>query len=803
MRVRPRRTSAAAATTGLVVGLLATTVTSAPAAVTTYDETPTRPVAAVAAAAAPAKPCPTQQAHPWCDRDLGPDRRAQLFVAAMTQDEKITLVGGQGMGAAPHTGGTYAIPRLGLREIYFTDGPVGVRQGTATAMPIPMALAATFNPHLARAYGATVGDEAKKKGNDVVYAPTVNVMRTPQNGRTYEGYGEDTYVLARTGVEWIKGAQSTGVIANVKHYAANNQEGFGGVPPLTSVDGGRMLVDVNVSYRALRETYLPQFEAAVKQGGVGTVMCAYNRINSSYACQNQLILQRILRDDWGFQGFVLSDYGASKDTVKDMNRGLDFVPFQGVTDQSYAPALIRAALAAGLVSEETLDEHVRLMLRTFFAFGVFDRAGYVDDASRIDRRGHQLVAGAVEERAITLLRNEGVLPLRKGVKKIAVIGPYADRFVTGGGSGTVNAFDAVTALEGIAKRAGRDVKVTYADGSDTARARQLAREADVAVLVVGDVQTEGQDKDCLGLNCPADFVNSNGVLFLQGSTCLQESCPLNGSDQDGLISAVAAVQPRTVVVLETGGPVLTPWRNDVAAVLAAWYPGQAGGTAIAKVLFGDVDPGGRLPATFPATASQIPTAGDRRLYPGVAEEVYYAEGLKVGYKWYDAHGFRPAYEFGAGLSYTSFRYGRLRVERAPGGNPNVVATATMRVTNTGRRDGVAVPQLYVSKPARGRLRQVPRQLVGYASTTIPAGESVRVRFPLNQRSFASWTGHQAGWRTVPGCYTLGAGASSRTIERRAVLARGSACDRGRMRLGAGGDVDLPLPPVATVTRLRR
>ncbi|MBU1801973.1 MAG: glycoside hydrolase family 3 C-terminal domain-containing protein, partial [Actinobacteria bacterium] len=242
---------------------------------------------------------------------------------------------------------------------------------------------------------------------------------------------------------------------------------------------------------------------------------------------------------------------------------------------------------------------------------------------------------------------------------------------------------------------------------------------------------------------------------------------------------------------------------DVAAVVEAWSPGQAGGTAIASVLFGDVDPGGRLPATFPASASQLPTAGDRRLYPGILEEVSYAEGLRVGYKWYDAKGLEPAYEFGAGLSYTTFRYGRLRVKRAPGGagESDVVATATLRVTNTGRRTGVAVPQLYVAKPARRGLRQVPRQLVGYASTEIRAGRSVKVAFPLNQRTFASWTGKRSGWRAVRGCYRLSVGKSSRDLKRRAVVSRGTDCERSRLRLGRKGDVDLPLPPVARVRSL--
>lgn len=771
------------------------TVPAVPAAPAVPDEAP--------AAAVPSRPCPAQRSYPWCDRSSSPDRRALLFQRAMTLAEEARLLGGQGMGAAPHTGGTYAVPRLGLREVYLTDGPVGVRQGRATLMPVPMALAATFSPGLARRYGATVGNEARHKGNDFVYAPTTDILRTPQNGRTFESYGEDTFLSARTGVEWITGAQQQGVISTVKHYALNNQEGIGGVPPITSVDGSRMLVDVNVDPRTMLETYLPPYEAAVKQAGVGAVMCSYNRINGSYSCQNELMLKRILRARWGFAGMVIADYGASKDTVRDLNRGLDFVPFQGVSDQSYSPELIQAAVNLGLVSRATVDQHVRRILRTLFAFGVFDRAAYADDPTRIDKPAHRTTARQVEARALTLLENDGVLPLRPGVRSIAVIGPYADRQVYGGGSGSVSAERVITVLEALRRRAGAGVRVTHADGSDRAEAARLARAADVAVVVTGDVQTEGQDKGCLGLSCPTtDFVNSNGVLFLQGSTCLQTRCPLNGTDQDGLVEAVAAANRRTVVVLQTGGPVLTPWRGRVAALVEAWYPGQEGGTAIARMLYGDTDPGGRLPATFPASPGQVPTAGDRRRYPGVAQEVFYDEGIRVGYKWYDARGHRPAYPFGFGLSYTSFRYGRLTVRRAPG--PNRVAVASMTVTNTGRRTGVAVPQLYVSKPRSTTVQQVRRQLVGYASVKVPRGRTVRVDFPLNERSFASWLGTGPGWRVLPGCYRLAAGPSSRSLPRTALVARGAGCGgRGLRLLARTGDVRLPLPGAAVATTLPR
>jgi beta-glucosidase len=734
-------------------------------------------------------PCPTQQAHPWCNRSLSSDARAALFQQAMTQDEEITLVGGDTQSNGPHTGATYAIPRLGLRAVYFSDGPVGPRQGSATAMPIPMALAATWSPQLAYNHGYEIGSEAKAKGNDIVFAPTVNIMRTPQGGRTYEAYGEDTYLQAQTAIGWIHGAQSAGVIATVKHFVANNQEGQGGVPPFTAANGGRQLVNANVDERTLREVYFPQFEAAVKQGNTGSVMCSYNRVNGTYACENPHTLLKVLDGEWGFKGMVVADYGASKDTAGNMNNGLDFVPNEGQVDASYQPQLIQAALATGQVSRATLDSHVRRILRTLFAFGVFDRPGYANDDSQINVSADQRTAQQIEERAITLLKNDGVLPLKTGIRKIAVIGPYANRFVTGGGSGAVTARRVVTVLQGIIARAGKHVTVTYADGSDQAAAAALAKAADIAVVVVGDVQTEGQDKDCIDLNCTNDTPNSEAVLITEGSSCGQQSCPLNGTDEDGLVSAVAAAQKKTIVVLETGGPVLTPWRAQVPAILEAWYPGQEGGTAIARVLFGDVNPSGHLTATFPADASQLQTAGDPMKYPGVAEQENYSEGVFTGYKWYDSHNFTPAYPFGYGLSYTTFRYGPLRVGRKVGGNQ--VATATIDVTNTGRRAGIAVPQLYITKPATGALPQVPRQLVGYESVNVPAGRTVRVTFPLNGRSFATWDNN--GWSILAGCYGLAAGSSSRSLPSHAVIASGAHCAGAKASIGSSASFFFPVP----------
>src|SRR5947209_4761682 len=509
--------------------------------------------------------------HPWCDTSLTPDARAGLRVKALTQDEKISLLAGDdpfgvGGGDHSHTGTSDGVPRVAIPTTYYSDGPVGPRQGKTTAMPIPMALAATFDPRMAFRYGDVVGNEVKSKGNDVVFAPTVNIMRTPRGGRTFEGYGEDPFLVGRMAVGWIEGAQSEGVIANVKHFAANNQEGMGpapqGVPLGVGVLGDRYTVNAVVDERTLREIYLPAFEAAINEANVGSIMCSYNRLNGQYACENEHLLETILRQDWRFEGYVLSDYGAAhaNGTAASLNDGLDFEPWPGMC---YSPPEVELALAASLASPATVDEHVRRILRTLFAYGAFDRDAYPYDDGLIDKVGHAAVAAEVEEAALTLLENDGrILPLDledPGLRSIAVIG------------------------------------------------------------------------------------------------------------------AVATANPNTIVVLEAGAPVLTPWRASVKAILAAWIPGERAGTAIADVVFGRnangdaVDPGGRLPVTFPQSDADIPTAGDPEKYPGVGENVYYKEGVLVGYRWYDANGIEPAFAFGHGLSYSDFAYGGLAVTPTPSG----------------------------------------------------------------------------------------------------------------------------------------
>ena len=553
--------------------------------------------------------------------------------------------------------------------------------------------------------------------------------------------------MTRMGVEWIKAAQSEGVIGNVKHYAVNNQEG---TPPGTiagGTEGSRQLVDVILDERTLREMYLPHFEAAVKEANVGSVMCSYNKVNGQYACENEHLLMEILKGEWGFQGYVLADYGAAKSTHGPLMNGLDFEPWPGI---AYSPTAVNAALATG-VPESAVDEHVRRILRTLFAYGFFDRDAYPYDDNLIDKPAHADAAQRVDEAGMVLMQNDGVLPLDPArVKSMALIGSDSETLPTGGGRRWSCRSSFATPREGIESRAAAaGVEVSYDSGEDADQAAATAAGADVAVVVVADAASEGTDKPCMGINCGGS----------------------GDYDRDALIERVAAANPRTVVVLETAAPVLTPWRGKLAALLEAWYPGVYGGKAIARMLFGDVNPCGHLPATFPKSEGDMPYAGDPEAYPGVLERVVYKEGVLVGYRWFDEKGIVPAYPFGHGLSYTTFRYSDLRIrERGDGG-----ATVAVDITNMGKRAGAEVPQLYLGLPDAGPgVQQPPKALRGFQRLSLRPKQTKTARFRLTVHDLSYWHVPINDWRVAPGCYAVMVGSSSRDIRLQDTLGRGGA-----------------------------
>lgn len=675
--------------------------------------------------------CGDPAQRPWCDTSLTPDRRTALLLPKMTADEKIAMLAADDIFGGPlggyfetaHADTNNGIERLGIPPVYMADGPAGVRQGKATALPAPIAMAAGFDRETAELYGRTVAWEARHRGNDVVFGPTVDVLRTPRNGRTFEGFGEDPYLSATLGVPWIKGAQGQGVMTSVKHMAVYTQE------------TDRLSLNMKVDPRTLREIYLPPFEAAVKQGGAATVMCGFGMLNGRWACQDDPVLNKILRSEWGFKGFVASDHFAPKDAGDAANGGLDMELPVGMR---YNAFLLKMAVGQGKVAQATIDGHVRNILRTMFEFGVFDRQAYPNDLTRVDRTASETAARKIEEAGITLLKNDGVLPL-KAPRSIALIGRAAQESPSGHGSAQVVPFTTVSAQDGIARRAGSGTRITFDNGDDHGAAAGAARAADVAIVFATDSQGEFFDKSCLTLECGE---------------------PLRG-DQDGLISAVAEANPNTIVVLNTGGPVLTPWAGQVKGIVEAWYPGQEAGNALARVLYGDVDPGGRLPVTFPVNENDAPTSGNPAQYPGVDKTVTFSEGVMVGYRHYDARGIAPRFPFGHGLSYTTFRYSGLEA-----GTKSVQVT----VTNTGQRTGIAVPQLYIGMPSPGvDVPQPPKQLKGYTKVTLAPGESTKVTFPLSSRSFAYWNEGAKAWKVADGCYRVMVGSSSREIAQTGTL----------------------------------
>jgi len=681
------------------------------------------------------------------------DLSADALLAQMTQAEKLQLVAGAGgpvtnIRPLPRGAGGWVpgIPRLGIPDLYFSDGSVGVAnsEAPATALPSSIASAATWDLNLAYQYGQVIGTEMAAYGLNVNLGGNINLIgREPRDGRTFETKGEDPVLAGKITAAHIRAIQDQHVLGGMKHFAFNDQE------------TGRFTANAEINERPARESDLLAFEIAFKDSNVQSVMCSYNLVNGVYSCENAHLLSDILKGDWGFQGFVMSDWWATHSTVAAALAGLD----QEQPDNEWFSALGQA-VQGGQVPQSRLDDMVHRILRAMFETGLFD---YPLSITPIDTAADQAIAQQVEEQGAVLLKNAGgQLPLHaSAIGSIAVIGSHADVAVlSGGGSAQVYPtggpaltegypcppcwseviWDPSSPLQAIQAQAPK-AKVQFDDGTNAASAASLAASSDVAIVFVSQWASEGMDLPNLNFT---DVIHATPI------------------DQDALVSAVAAANPHTTVVMENGGPQVMPWLNQVNAVLEAWYPGLRGGEAIANLLFGSVNPSGKLPVTFPASVNDLP-------HPTIATPpdsstpfpVDYSEGFLVGYKWYDAKGITPLFPFGFGLSYTTFSFSNVTlVNNLASGNPNF--QVTFDLTNTGAVAGAAVAQVYVGFPAD--TGEPPKRLVGWQKVFLQPGAQQQVTVEVDENDSSHplswWDVNSNSWQTAPGDYAVYLGNSS-------------------------------------------
>ena len=648
--------------------------------------------------------------------------RARQIVVKMTLDEKIAEL--HGVHDATRYRMVPGVPRLGIPDLWMTNGPAGVGPGgaspqpPATAMPAPIALAATWDPELARTYGKLEAEETRSLGSLLFESPDINIARVPQGGRVFESFGEDPFLTGRITVATIEGIQSTGIMANVKHYLANNQE------------TNRHTVNEEIGERALREIYMPAFEASIKEAHSASLMCAYPKVNGAFNCENAPLLNEVLKKEWGFDGFVLSDWGATQSTVASALNGLDLEMPTGI----YFDKELRKAVDAGQVPVSLLDEKLVRRFAKMIEFGDF---GPQPKPVPIPVLAHGAVARQIAAQGMVLLKNDGgLLPIDPtALRNVLVVGPYAVRPNTGGGgSSHVIPLYTITPYDGLS--AELQARTTVMDGSDINAAADAAKKAQLVIVMVGDQDTEGRDQS---LELPAA--------------------------QNELIKAVAKANPKTVVVVKSGSAVLMPWIDSVPAVLEAWYPGEEDGHAVADVLTGRVNPSGKLPLSFPRSAEDT-LASNPEQYPGVNGVAHYSEGLEVGYRAYTAHKITPLFPFGFGLSYTEFSFDGLKVSRQPG---SANATVSFKVTNTGKRAGAEVAEVYLGFPTIAEGNEPPLQLKGFRKVMLNPGESKTVEVKLDTRAFSYWSEKAHAWTVATGEFQVMVGDSSANTPLRANL----------------------------------
>ena len=647
------------------------------------------------------------------------------LLGKMTQAEKLSLLALDSAND-PLKLNTPAIPRLGIPSLRTIDAPQGLRDGPATAFPMEVVMAASWDTGLIKEIGAAIGEEARAKNRQIVYGPSLNLHRTPQSGRFFEAFSEDPYLTARLGVAYIDGMQGAGVAACPKHFVGNDQE------------TGRHTIDVQIAERPLHELYITPFEAAVREAHAWSLMNALNHVNGVYMSENRPLLTDLLRTQWDWDGLVIGDWSSQHDTVADIWGGVDLeMPSPNV----YSPAALTTALTAGKITQRQVDERVLRVLRVLARTGQLDHP-VIPPASVLGSPAHRALALRAAREGVTLLQNtNAILPLDpKKVKTLAVIGPNAaDTPLGGRWSADIPTFYTVSILDGL-KKAGKGVAATYAQGcprttpgtpAALAEAVALAAKSDAAVVVVGTDNTyEGEEMDPPNLHLPGD--------------------------QEALVAAVAKANPKTIVVLNAGTPLLmSAWLPQVRGLVNAWYAGQETGTAVGEIVFGQTNPSGKLADTLAVRREDYSDWGN---YPGDGTTVRYAEGVLMGYRHFDAAHLTPQFPFGFGLSYTTFGYSHLEVPKTVSGGK----TATVRVTvqNTGTRAGDEIAQLYL-RPLTPMPGEAGRQLKGFARVSLAPGQKTTVSFPLDARAFQYWDTARHAWRTAPGRYSVEVGASSR------------------------------------------
>jgi beta-glucosidase len=697
--------------------------------------------------------------QPWMNSSLAPEERADLVLKQMTLDEKVALLHGNGMQHAPQwqmpltylsnggAGYVEGVKRLGIPPIFISDAAYGVRDSGAngrysTALPSNLAAASSWDPQGACEYGALIGRELRAQGLNMTLGGGVNLTREPRNGRTFEYAGEDPLLAGTLVGNLMKCEQAQHVIGDIKHFAINDQE------------TGRNIVNAIISKRAMQESDLLAFHIGISIANPGAVMCSYNRINGDYACENTYTLHDVLKKDWGYKGFVISDWGGAHSTEKASAAGLDQ---EQPMAEYFGPELIQA-VKAGKVPMAEIDDHARRVLYAEFLSGIVDDP---IEKGVVDVRGGLDIAQHLEEKSIVVLKNENsILPLNAAkTRSIAIIGGHADvGMISGGGSAQVDP-PGGNAIAPPGKGASHwqdhiwfptsplkalqsklpNAKIEFNSGQDPATAAVMAKSADVAIVFVYQWQSEGVDLTTLSLP----------------------------DNQDALIEQVAAANPHTIVVLETGTAVTMPWLGKVSGVVEAWYAGSSGHIALANVLVGEVNPTAKLAMTFPKSDADLPhpvipplSAEDEGQGTGAVNDrahveskysVHYDEGVKVGYKWYESEHKEPLFPFGFGLSYTTYAYSNLKTD-------NAQRTVSFTVKNTGKRAGTEIAQVYATLPEAAG--ESFKRLVGWERIELKPGESKTVTVAVDPRVMSIFDEQTSAWNLLPGSYKIFAGPSS-------------------------------------------